>query len=651
VKSQVTVGIDLGTSNSCVATLRDGKPRVLCNALGDATTASVVAFAEDGTIAVGNEAKRRVILDPKHTVASAKRLIGRYIFSEEVQKAKAICRYEIVDDGQRGVRIKIRDELFSLPEISAFVLTEMKRVAERELRCPVRQAVITVPAYFNDNQRQATKDAGQIAGLEVLRLLNEPTAAALAYGYGRDLRQRVAVYDLGGGTFDVSILEIDSDVFEVLATCGDTYLGGDDFDDRIIDMLADRVQEQHGCNVRTDPFALERLKAASERAKIGLSTADRALISIPDLITRDGTAIGLEYLLTRQTFERLMLDLVQRTFKVCDEAMQSANLTVRDLDGVILVGGPTQLPMIREAVRHYFGKEPEAGINPDQVVAIGAAIHAASIGTQESDSFLLDVTPLSLRLGIAGGLCEPIIERNSPVPIDHTRIFAPARDHQESVTVNIYQGENRAVEGNELLGSFEFSGYVPGPRKETQIEVRFEINAEGIVKVSARDPKTGAQHTTTVSMSSGLSEGEMAHIIGRNRSADVVESRAEVAESPGPVPNKVLAPSHEPRPPAAGEPEKHEEELDVLGEEGTAEEPFVIEHTGQAREESVDRSPFNFAESDLEESETLPDLMDPEEDLPESPGENRASELTSTEGEWTDPEDDDDIILGTEDED
>jgi molecular chaperone DnaK len=607
VKTQVTVGIDLGTSNSCVATLIDGKPRVLHNAQGEPTTASVVAFGDNGKITVGNEAKRRVILDPKHTVASAKRLIGRYIFSEEVQKAKAVCRYEIVDDGQRGVRIKVRDELFSLPEISAFILTELKHVAERDLRGPVTKAVITVPAYFNDNQRQATKDAGRVAGLEVLRLLNEPTAAALAYGYGKNLRQRVAVYDLGGGTFDISVLEIDGDVFEVLATCGDTYLGGDDFDDRIIDMLSALIKEQHGFDVRSDAFALERLKAASEKAKIDLSTRDSARISLPVLAERPEGNISLEHTLTRQAFDKLVMDLIQRTFKVCDEAMQGANLTVRDLDGVILVGGPTQLPTIRESVRRYFGKDPEAGINPDQVVAIGAAIHAASIGTQESDSFLLDVTPLSLRLGIAGGLTEPIIERNSPVPIDHTRIFTPARDNQDSVTVNIYQGESRKAEGNELLGSFEFSGYVPGPRKETQIEVRFTISAEGIVKVSARDPKTGAHHATTVSMSSSLSEAELAQIVARNRTADVaaptpaapeeenwqVSDRDLLSLPDEPIPSAFTPPEEPKIDDAALEELLHDEAL------AAADEPFVIEHGGAQSEETPDRSLFGSMDREV----------------------------------------------------
>jgi molecular chaperone DnaK len=537
----IAIGIDLGTSNSCAAAVVKGQPRVLKNGAGEVTTASVVHFAENGTITVGNRAKANIILDPKHTVASAKRLIGRYIFSQEVQKAKAICRYEIVgDDDGKGVRIKVREELFSLPEVSAFVLTEMKKLSEAELGRPVTKAVITVPAYFNDNQRQSTKDAGRIAGLEVLRILNEPTAAALAYGYGRNLKQRVAVYDLGGGTFDVSVLEIDGDVFEVLATCGDTYLGGDDFDDRLIDLLADLVQEQHRVNVRSDPIAHERLKQAAELAKIGLSKSDRAPIEITELAQSGGKSFGLSYTLERQEFAKLTMDLVQRTFKVCDEAMQNASLTVRDLDGVILVGGMTRLPTIRDAVRQYFGRDPEVGVNPDEVVAVGAAIHAASLGAQDSDSFLLDVTPLSLRLGIAGGMSEPVIEKNSPIPIEQTRVFMPARDNQATVSVDIYQGESRRAADNELLGSFAFTGFTPGPRQETQIEVSFAISAEGIVKVSARDPKTGTERNTTVSMTSGLSEDELRAIMERNRTEDVALAAAP-AVAPKPRPGEAAA--------------------------------------------------------------------------------------------------------------
>jgi molecular chaperone DnaK len=431
LSKDVTIGIDLGTSNSCVCAMIDGKPTVLANAKGERVIASVVAFHEGAKIEVGNAAKQRIIIDPKHTVSSAKRLIGRYFFSEEVRKARAVCKYEIVPGENHGVRIKIREEEFSLPEVSAFVLKEMKAIAEYALGRPVSGAVITVPAYFNDNQRQATKDAGRIAGLEVLRILNEPTAAALSYGYNKELRQKVAIYDLGGGTFDVSVLEIGQDVFEVLATAGDTYLGGDDFDDRVIDLLADRVQSEHGVNVRSNPYAFAKLRMAAEAATIELAERESSTISIPDLDEHDGKAIALTYQLTRKEFDKLTRDLILRTFKVCDEALQQASLTVRDLNGVILVGGPTRLPTIRNAVRDYFQREPEADINPDEVVAIGAAIHAASLAAPEAGSYLLDVTPLTLRMGIAGG--SPVIIRRSPVPIDHTRVITTVKDHQQAI--------------------------------------------------------------------------------------------------------------------------------------------------------------------------------------------------------------------------
>jgi len=441
-----------------------------------------------------------------------------------------------------GVRIKIRDAEFSLPEIAAFVLREMKAVAEAALGQPVEKAVITVPAYFNDNQRQATKDAGRIAGLDVLRILNEPTAAALAYGYGRDIRQTVAIYDLGGGTFDVSVLEIEDGMFEVLSTCGDTYLGGEDFDDRLIDLLADQVSNEHGVNVRNDPFAFEKLKAAAEHAKIELSQEETAQIHIEGLIEVDDRSIDLEFELTRPHFDKLVMDLIQRTFKVCDEAMQQANLTTRDLDGVILVGGPTRLPTIRDAVTQYFSRQPDVERNPDEVVALGAAIHAATLVAPDNndDAVLVDVTPLSLRIGISGGMTEVLIDRNSPVPIESSRLFTPARDEQESVSVRIYQGEARSSEDNTLLGEFEFSGFQPGPRDQTQIEVSFSISTEGIVLVSARDPRTGIAHSTTVSMTSGLSAEELAALISQYAAED--EAAADEPLSAPPPPTKPLGP-------------------------------------------------------------------------------------------------------------
>jgi len=515
---EIAVGIDLGTSNSCVAIMRGDKIEVLSNAYGENTTASVVAFADDGTITVGNQAKANIIHEPENTVSSAKRLIGRYFFSEEVKKAQAICAYEIVEGPNHGVRIQIRQEHFSLPEISAMVVREMKQIAESRLADQVAKAVITVPAYFNDNQRQATKDAGKIAGVEVLRILNEPTAAALAYGFGKGLNQRVAVYDLGGGTFDISVLEIGKDVFEVLATCGDTFLGGDDFDDRIIDLLADEFVAKHGINPRNNPYALEKLKSHAEKAKNALSVEEEIDISIPDVMQgEDGEPLGLVRKITRAEFASLVQDLIQRTFKVCDEALQQSDLTTRELDGVILVGGPTRLPVIRQAVRDYFQQDPKADVDPDEVVALGAAIHAASLVNAEApDSVLLDVTPLDLRIGVAGGLAEPVIERNTPVPIEQSRAFTTFQDYQESVKIKVYQGDSRAADENELLGQFEFSGFEKARRGDVTIDVTFEINADGIVCVTAADPATGQQASTSITLSSGLSDEDLEQILAHN---------------------------------------------------------------------------------------------------------------------------------------
>ena len=527
--SEIAIGIDLGTSNSCVAVLRDGAVEVLPNAYGEATTASVVALREDGTITVGNAARANIIHDPAHTISSSKRLIGRYFFSEEVKKAQAICSYQIVEGPNHSVRIEVREELFSLPEIGAMILRELKSIAESRLNEPISKPVITVPANFNDNQRQATKDAGQIAGIEVLRILNEPTAAALSYGFGKGLAQTVAVYDLGGGTFDISVLQIADDVFEVLSTCGDTFLGGDDFDDRLIDLLADEFLERENINLRNDPFALEKLKVAAESAKQALSVKEEVEIRIPDVISAPdgGSSLSIERTLNREEFSQLVNDLIQRTFKVCDEALQQADLVTRDLDGVILVGGPTKLPVIREAVEHYFGKPPKDDVDPDEVVAMGAAIHAATLVDNEHNAFLLDVTPLSLKIGVAGGLAETVIERNTPVPIEQTRTFTTFQDDQESVAIRVYQGEARESEGNELLGQFEFSGFKKARRGQVPIDVTFEINADGIVNVTARDPESGQQASTSITLSSGLSDGEIHNIIEEKRS-DRVQLNTEL---------------------------------------------------------------------------------------------------------------------------
>jgi molecular chaperone DnaK len=529
--ASAAVGIDLGTSTSCVCACEGGIPEILANERGERITPSVVAFDEDGSAIVGSAAKDHLIEQPRNTIFSAKRLIGRLFDSDEVRKARAICAYAIVEGPNGDARVRVHGTVYSLPEISALILREMKRTAETRLGRPVKRAVITVPAYFNDNQRQATKDAGRIAGLDVLRIINEPTAAALAYGYGRDMVRKIAVYDLGGGTFDISILEIGKDIFEVLATGGDTFLGGDDFDDRILDFLADGFVAEHGVNLRRDPIALQKLKTAAERAKMELSRSERAVIEIQDLYWADPNMLGIRREISREDFKRLTQDLIDRTFKVCEEAIQSAGLLATDLDAVILVGGPTRLPLIREAVKSFFGKDPQCDLDPEEVVATGAAIHASSLLEPTQKTFLLDVTPLSLKLGISGGLAETIIEKNTPIPIEQTRPFTTLRDNQQEVAIRIYQGESRMAAENELLGEFEFSGLPPAPRGQVTIEVTFEISSEGIVNVIAKDAESGRRQATTVRLSSGLSEEEIRRAAS-SQSADAAS--ADMAPAPDP---------------------------------------------------------------------------------------------------------------------
>ena len=515
--SELAMGIDLGTSYSCVSIIEDGVPVVLQNEWGERTHASVVSFMEDGRVLVGNDAKKQIITNPENTVSSVKRLVGRFYFSEEVRKARSVMPYNIVEGPNNSVRIRVGDTVYSPPEISAIVLKEMKQIVETHTGQTVTRAVITVPAYFNDNQRQATKDAGKIAGLEVMRIINEPTAAALTYGFGQGYHQRVALYDLGGGTFDVSILDIGDDVFEVISTAGDTYLGGDDFDDRIMHWLADSFHQQEGVDLRQDKYALQKLKEAAEKAKIGLSEHEVVQIHIPLIYTDDaGYSLDFSTTLSRAEFNQMVMDLVQRTFKVCDEALQGARITASDIDCVILVGGPTRLPIIRSSVRHYFQKQPLTDVDPDEVVAMGAAIQAHALLDAHQSTFLLDVTPLTLRLGTVGGYSEKIIDKNTPIPIDRTRCFSTASDNQERVRIRIYQGESNLAVENVLLGEFEFSGFRIAPRGEVTIEVTFEIDTDGIVNVSARDVETGAHASTTINLSSGLAEHEVSDAIQRN---------------------------------------------------------------------------------------------------------------------------------------
>jgi molecular chaperone DnaK len=641
--AEIAIGIDLGTSTSCVALSRQGRVEVLPNAFGEPVSASVVAFRTDATAVVGNAAKANIIHDPRHTVHSAKRLIGRYFFSEEVRKAQAVCSYEIVEGPNHSVRIKVREEQFSLPEISAMVLKEMKSVAEANLGQPVSKAVITVPAYFNDNQRQATRDAGRIAGLEVLRLLNEPTAAALSYGFGRSVNQKVAVYDLGGGTFDISILEIGQDVYEVLATGGDTFLGGEDFDDRLIDLLAEEFLSREGVNPRKDPYALEKLKVAAESAKKALSVEDEVEIRIPDVIAgSDGQPRAIVRRIDCAEYTALVADLVQRTFKVCDEALQQAGLLAGQLDGVILVGGPTRLPLIRRAVAEYFGQTPKMDVDPDQAVAMGAAIHAATLVGSAEGSVLLDVTPLSLRLGVAGGLAETVIERNTPVPIEQTRVFTTLEDFQEAVRIRIYQGESRSADQNELLGQFTFSGFRRAARGQVRIEVTFEIDTDGIVNVTAREPETGQQASTQITLSSGLSPAQLDQIIAEGK-ADRVRSEAPGARAPAtPGPGRAGARPGAGASAAAARRGSAIDELEVLPDDAfdlEVDEPFEVVHGGVI---GTPRTPAEPAPLDL-------DLMPEGADFRDLPGPGAAgtgapaptSELDDLFGDMDDLADDD----------
>jgi molecular chaperone DnaK len=501
------MGIDLGTSYSCVALMVDGQPTVIPNEWGDRTHASVVSFLEDGSVLVGNAAKKSIITNAENTVYSAKRLLGRFYFSDEVKKAQTVMPYQIIEGPNNSVRIRAGNQELSLPEVSALVLREMKAIVENYLGREVTKAVVTVPAYFNDNQRQATKDAGRIAGLDVLRIVNEPTAAALSYGFGREATQRIVIYDLGGGTFDVSILEIGKDIFEVLSTAGDTYLGGDDFDDRIMTWLADDFQKEHGLDLRQNKFCLQMLKEAGEKAKIDVGRDGIAKIFVEGICQdASGQVINLEKTLQAEQFNRMVMDLVQRTFKVCDEALQSGRMTASDIDGVVLVGGPTRLPIIRNSVKHYFQKEPIVGIDPDEVVALGACIQAnALLDATSSKTTLLDVTPLTLRIGTVGGYTEKIIDKNTPIPIEKSKAFTTSRDGQERVKIKVYQGEDNRSDACELLGEFEFSGFKIG---------------------SATDVESGQKTSTTIHLSSGLTEADIQNSMKRNAETRITDQVA-----------------------------------------------------------------------------------------------------------------------------
>jgi molecular chaperone DnaK len=520
------IGIDLGTTNSCVAIVENGTPVVIPNRGGYKTTPSMVAVTEAGKRLVGHIAKRQAITNAENTVYAAKRLIGRKWNSPQVKNAVATSSYRIVEGPHNDVRIVLRDKEFSVPEISAMVLQEMKVIAEDYLGESVSKAVVTVPAYFNDNQRQATKDAGEIAGLDVIRIINEPTAAALSYGFGRNIEKTVAVYDFGGGTFDISILEIGAHgVFKVIATAGDTFLGGEDIDARIIDWLVSGFKEEHSIDLRQDRMALQRLKDAAEKAKCELSSVRETEVNLPFIISSGrNEALHLQRTLTRQTLEELSDDLIERTVDICKQTLEDAKLGKDEIEEVVLVGGMTRMPKIQSSVQGFFEKEPNKGVHPDEVVALGAAIQGAALVDDKQEMVLLDVTPHALGIMTFGSYFEELIPQNTTVPTHRTKIFTTSRDNQTAVKILVMQGESQRAEDNELLGEFILTGLRRAPKGQVEIEVTFEINADGIVSVRAKDLETGLEQSIQVTATSGLTKDEIKSMM-ENAKDDLVDRR------------------------------------------------------------------------------------------------------------------------------
>ncbi|MDQ2823081.1 MAG: molecular chaperone DnaK [Pseudomonadota bacterium] len=513
------IGIDLGTTNSCVAIMENGQPKVIDNAEGTRTTPSIIAYQQDGEILVGASAKRQAVTNPKNTLYAVKRLIGRKFDEKEVQKDIGLMPFSIVKADNGDAWISVRDKKMAPPQISAEVLRKMKKTAEDYLGEPVTEAVITVPAYFNDAQRQATKDAGRIAGLDVKRIINEPTAAALAFGMDKNQTgdRKIAVYDLGGGTFDVSIIEIAAidgeKQFEVMSTNGDTFLGGEDFDQRIIDFIIDDFKVKHGLDLKKDPIALQRIKASAERAKIELSSAQQTDINEPYIAMANGAPVHLTMTVTRAKLESLVEDLIEATIAPCRTAIKDAGVTVDQIDDIILVGGMTRMPKVQQKVKEFFGKEPRKDVNPDEAVAVGAAIQGSVLSGDRKDLLLLDVTPLSLGIETMGGVMTTMIAKNTTIPTKFSQVFSTADDNQSAVTIKVFQGEREIAAGNKALGEFSLEGIPPASRGTPQIDVSFDIDANGILHVGAKDTATGKENRITIKANSGLTEQEIRNMV------------------------------------------------------------------------------------------------------------------------------------------